>query len=798
MRRRKGLTRSPVVSKKHQHRTFAAPTPAELGARIEKASREGRYQQALELAKQLNKQEPNPAHYQLLLKTYLGRARQLRGQGYLRDALTVVSAAMSVGGDDPAWLAQVAEELAACGDTKRALETLKRVPDSQALPRILGQAADAAVRQESAGRNSLPAELQGDFDRVLTAFAQVTAGQDEAARETLQGIGLRSPFLEWKLLLRGLMAFYQQDDARALENWQRLTPERLPARLAAPLRFEIDRAYQGAQPPAVQATLRNQADRLESDGLVPHLRNIQQALAGGESLARAFRVAEPVFPLLRQQAPHLLPRLAQCFFWAIVNQGQPEDVLRYERHFGTPPEDPHLDRLRALALENLGGPEAAHESWQDFERSVAKNPGAWPGDQARLVRALVWYHMGQNAASIPTKEEARELGIPKSELPDLPPPLVPGPEKCFRRSLELAPEELETYEALFSYYQRRHQPSKAERAAEQLLEHFPSHGPTLTALGDLRMEQGNYARALDAFQRAVKADPLNRSLRWKISTAHSFKARAHAEAGQFEEARAEYQAALALRETNRNESAIYCKWAACEFKAANPERAEELLQQALGEAGNRLAVAYSMLIEVIRLKLPRTLKTRFDREFNASLAEAPTGAGAAAVADTAATHRLAGVTYTGQKTHEKKVLGYLEKAKKASFTEEQLERICLALLALEARKLLLAYAALGRKQFPDNPRFYLVEADLYLLDDRRRIRTWIVEDLLKQARACAERLPPDEKRKELLDAIQKRMNRLDELNPFARLFRMENPFDFLGPDEDDFDDEDDEFDDDDW
>ena len=51
---------------------------------------------------------------------------------------------------------------------------------------------------------------------MLQAFRQVEAGQDEAARESLQGIGLQSPFLEWKLLLRGLLAYYQGDDVRAV------------------------------------------------------------------------------------------------------------------------------------------------------------------------------------------------------------------------------------------------------------------------------------------------------------------------------------------------------------------------------------------------------------------------------------------------------------------------------------------------------------------------------------------------------------------------------------------------------
>ena len=83
------------------------------------------------------------------------------------------------------------------------------------------------------GKSQLPAELHADFERVLLASRQIEQGSDDPAKETLQGIGLKSPFLEWKLFLRGLQAYYLNDDVRAVENWQRLNPDRVPARLAA-------------------------------------------------------------------------------------------------------------------------------------------------------------------------------------------------------------------------------------------------------------------------------------------------------------------------------------------------------------------------------------------------------------------------------------------------------------------------------------------------------------------------------------------------------------------------------------
>src|SRR5262249_14759722 len=300
----------------------------------------------------------------------------------------------------------------------------------------------------------------------------------------------------------------------------------------------------------------------------------------------------------------------------------------------------------------------------------------WPGEQADRVRALVWRHMGTNADAV--ADDRDSAGPPPFfDERDRLRPLAPSAEECYRKAIELAPDQLEPYEALLKHFQHRDKAGRAEQAARKLLKQFPEHVPTLETLGDLRMEKQDYAEALGLYQRALRANPLERRLRSKVSTAHTYNARTHAEAGRFDAARAEYQAALAFDE-RRSDKSVLCKWAACEFKAGQPERAEELLQQALAEAGSRLAIAFSMLIEVIRLKLPKPLKARFEKEWAEALQEPPTGAAAAEVADTAAAHRLAGVKYVGQKTHEKKVTAYLDRALKAEFTEDQLARVCAA------------------------------------------------------------------------------------------------------------------------
>jgi tetratricopeptide (TPR) repeat protein len=783
------------VARKHKHKHHGPAQPVELRPRIDRVVQEGRFQQALELAKQLYKYEPTPEHKALLLQIYLGRAHQLRTTGYLRDAVTVLNAGLSVDGTDVAWLEQAAQELALCGDARAAQALLARLPaESPARPRVMAQVVDVALSQEAAGKQALPPELHADFDRVLQAFAQVQAGQDEAARESLQAIGLRSPFLEWRVLLRGLSAYYQNDNARALDNWQRLAPERLPARLAAPFRYLIDPPYREAQTPPGQAALRKQADRLQGDGLVDSLRALQAALSDPNSLARAFRLAEGLVPALRQRSPQLAARLAACFYWGIITNGEPEDVPRYGRVFGAPPDDPSFARLRALALENAHALTEAHKEWQKFEKSVANHPQAWPAGQAERVRALVWNHMGSNAAAVPDLDD---LPLPPflRNHPNRPRPLKPSAEHCFEESLKLAPAVLETHEKLVDLYLRQRKPKKAEQAARRLLKHFPDNVPTLEALADLRIEANDYPEGITLLEKATRLDPLDRQLRHRLGTAHIFNARTHAEAECFDEARAEFRAALAISEKGDN-SSVYCKWAACEFKAGDPARAEELLGQALADAGSRLAVAYSMLIEVIRLKLTR-LKKRFNDEYNTLLATPADGASAAAIADTAAAHKAAGVTYHGQKTHEKKVLEYLKKGVRVPLTVAQAESICRSLVTLENHKLLLDFAQAGRRHFPKDPSFPFFEAEAYILQGPYRCSPYQVRNLLEEARRLAQELPPDPRRDALLDLIRRREEMVGTLNPFGGF--PFGPFDagfedmFGGPD-----DEEEYFDDDDW
>jgi tetratricopeptide (TPR) repeat protein len=750
----------------------------------------------LELAKQLCRQEPGPASEELLRRAYLERIRQLRTQGRTRDAASLLDHVLTLGYTEPAWLEQLAGELVLSGNIARALETAQRTGNPQLQTQVLAVAGDVALAQGRAGRSLLPAAVQPQFDLILQAFAQLEAGQDEAAKESLQGIGLQSPFLEWKLFLRGLQAYYAGEDVRAVENWSRLRPDRLPARWAAPLRLLIDSAFRAAQPPETQAVLQRQADRLQGPGLVPSLRSIQAALSS-ENLGQAFRLAEGVVAQLKREAPAMVGRLARVFQAALVHFGDRPDLQRYRRLFGAPPDDPELARLEAIALERGNDYAEAHKFWQKYEKAIAQHPTAWPDGQADKVRALIWARMGENAARVPDLDEMEGLPPFFRDMPGRPRPLKPSAEECFDRSLKLDPDSLSTYQDLIEHYQREEQPNKIEEAARRLLARFPDHAPTLEILGDLRMQQEDYTEGLSLFQRARQISPLEPRLREKVAAAHIYLARSLAEAGKFDEARAAFQASLALDGEDR--SAVWCKWAACEFKAGDAPRAEELIQKAREVAGHPLPVAYQMLVEATRLKLKTAIKKRFADEFTEALNGPPGAVAAVACLRFAISHRLAGVKYMRQKAHEKRLLAYLDRVPFTEFTEPQLVELCAALLTLPDMKRARDITQRAQKRFPANPRFLLFEADTYLIPRVMTKYLSQVRDLLNKASKLTEKLPPDEQKE-----VQNTIQRHEEMAGLGRFSfgGLGGPFGafanifgnmFGGPDEDDYEDEDDYF-----
>ncbi len=112
--------------------------------------------------------------------------------------------------------------------TKRlAIRMAKQTPDAWADE----LSEDRAVFDDQA-LDSLSAQDQQYALKVREALSLICDGADDEALEPLGVIGRRSVFADWRLLLRGLVEWFEQDLPAATETWSRLDSVRRPARIA--------------------------------------------------------------------------------------------------------------------------------------------------------------------------------------------------------------------------------------------------------------------------------------------------------------------------------------------------------------------------------------------------------------------------------------------------------------------------------------------------------------------------------------------------------------------------------------
>lgn len=700
-----------------------APATASPARKAEAALRAGRAAEALEWAKTHARAVPGPDADGLLRRCYLAAAEQLVGRNTFREAHALLSEAERLTVDDPAWWERLAELRADLGDAGRALQLLEKAPGTTARRRVLGRLADRAIREGPAGCDLLPEDLRPGFEATRKAFAEYEAGRDDAARETLNAIGLSSPFLDWKLLLRGLLAWSANDTPRALENWSRLSPDRLPAQLAAPFRYTADKGFAAALPHDRLAHIARQADQL-AGGINETLRRLRKQLANEDTVPAALETARALVPELKRVAPDLVPRLANVVYWTLISGGQPEDLPRYNRIFGPPVDDPQFYRLQALVMEQMRRLDMAHGMWGKYEEWIAKTPSRWPGAQQARARALVLERMGRIARDWLADAGDEFDGFEEifaffdragRKKPVTRKPLKPSAEECFRRAGELSPDWAAPALELLREYAGK--PDQALAAVEDLLRRFPDNLPILESAAGLYERLGDTARAHDCLKRALAANPLDRELREQAAGLALNAARRHAEAGDFAAARAGLREAADLGGPALA-AAVAALGAATELRAGEPEAAARLQESLLSQSDARLAAAYRLAVEGTRLKVKKKDLGPHQTAFADGLAGPATVGELAALLDALGQYRREPAPYRGLKTHEKKTLDRVAAAAREDLSAEELVRLGLTLHRFRLWKPLRELAERGMARFPDDAHFVFFAAEAAMARQR--------------------------------------------------------------------------------
>ena len=93
---------------------------------------------------------------------------------------------------------------------------------------------DVAVFDDNT-RESLSKEMADQVSAVRDALAAVADKNDVRATQLLRLIPRKSPYSQWRLLVRGLIDWYADHPSKADESFSRLDPSRRPFRIAESL-----------------------------------------------------------------------------------------------------------------------------------------------------------------------------------------------------------------------------------------------------------------------------------------------------------------------------------------------------------------------------------------------------------------------------------------------------------------------------------------------------------------------------------------------------------------------------------
>jgi tetratricopeptide (TPR) repeat protein len=584
-----------------------------LEEKLQRARSEGRMQTALDFAKQIAKQTPTPENQRLLRDVSLERGEQLLREGKDKEAVVVFGNTLKLGADADVQ-ARIGVRFAQAGDLAAAVEIMQRIPEGPARTKLLGHLVDAALQRDQ--RDRLAPEFHAGFDSVGHAFARYERGQDVEALDTLQAIGLRSPFLEWRVLLRGLSAYSRGDDAKALENWQRLDVDRLPWRLVAPFRFRIDEAFRSAQPVETAKRLTSQLDRIASS-MAPTLRSIDQDIHNDVKPAVLLDRIDTIAAAFKERHPTLVPKLVRALYGVILVRGMPQDVRKLSRMLPPLADDPdHLLLWGLLATEHRMRVEAVGYLWE-YEEAIGKNAKIL-GDDTALARAMLWERFGDLVANMDER-----ITLPNEKSPLM-------AERCFRRSIELAPTRRLAYVKLGSHLARDPRTAKqAVEAAYAMVKQFPNETFAWVLLGEAADLGKDFVESERCYAEAVRSDPLNPKLRtlWESAVWKRIWAAATKEARKKTPDLAAHRPELerAVAAAKLRTAARLADWAMLEHRLGNRDFAQELRTRAFSRPGDRLAAAIAFhLVAASIAKIDKETKTEFAAALDTAFETPPT------------------------------------------------------------------------------------------------------------------------------------------------------------------------------
>ncbi len=488
----------------------SAPPPASIAAlpaRAAEALAQARFKDAIDLFKQLVRQDPRPEWKQCLADAYGGRARTLAAKGMFKEAAMVLENTLT-----PAGTLHESRLYVTClireGQQPKAAAYLLHCVAHDALPAGEREALEALTAVLLVTVPVLPAsahpvatrwrELAAAARAALDAWAD---GATPAAMDPLlDRISLRSAFRPVRLLLKA-MTTTPPDPERTRQWLGTIAPDSPFFALRQAVEAAV-RAQPGLDATGLDAdswqrlTPAQQAFVAETGGLpaaaVQSLGRLAAAAGGGPGA---------LFTWLQKQAD--LPRADVASACLNLLPQLPDRLAQFEQAFGPLPPLQRL-RIQALTAEARGDWTFAERFWT----CAAKLTDAAGDRISRLSSGVIYRHLAQLAA------KHREITGDAD-----------GDARIFYldRSAEADPEHIPTVLERIAYYRQAARDPDAydkdssektwHRLADEAVQRFPEDSQVLLQATHSAVARRAYKKAAGFARRLLRIDPINPGVR---------------------------------------------------------------------------------------------------------------------------------------------------------------------------------------------------------------------------------------------------------------------------------------------
>jgi tetratricopeptide (TPR) repeat protein len=549
----------------------------------------GRFRQAVDVYKVLCKTDRD-SFLAPLKAAYEGLYRQRLEKGLFEEAAMVVDQLEKLFGDsafhERVTLHLKREDYPKAADAAaKVLSAPDRISDNEAVT-----AADALVVafDPVPAESALPVEVRRDLDRIRSALESVAGGSRQDALERIKPIGIRSLFASWKWLIKGLCAFYGQEDKKAVAAFEKILPDTTPAAAAAPyLRLLQKDRWRDAEAKDI---------RLTANVCV-----VAGCGAAAEDLARAeylwtvkrFRDSHAHLRHTIEDFPTCSRGLARSLTELYYNtcfEMPPNPAQKYVEHLVRSASAERADNTtaqiwarRSLALlseQHADFDPFILEHWEKFIDLYESRNGVSP-----RVRALVYGRLGDLfAEEIPDdnpfsffffRRRRKEPNLRNIELA----------RHCFQASVDADPEAFQPQVAQVAFLEKIGDTSRVNRLLDRLIRQFPDEKEVLFKAGVRCSDRKAYVKAMNYLERTLALDPMDKVVREQFILTCIVAALQYVRKGNPEKARALLPRALEWSDThsddfNRGRAYLYARWTAMAHLLNDQADAAQLWDQA--------------------------------------------------------------------------------------------------------------------------------------------------------------------------------------------------------------------------